>query len=97
MGDRGRELWLTWSQQSAKWQPSDAQRWERFAADHAAFRSVFKRAQAYRDAGWSDVIIGLPYLWLVLFFLLPFVIVLAFVTVCQVAGKFVELSRIAPK
>ncbi|MFZ1471245.1 MAG: ABC transporter permease subunit [Paracoccaceae bacterium] len=27
--------------------------------------------------GWSDVIIGLPYVWLILFFLLPFVIVVA--------------------
>lgn len=27
--------------------------------------------------GWSDLVIGLPYVWLLLFFLLPFVIVLA--------------------
>ena len=31
----------------------------------------------FRRKGWSDLIIGLPYLWLVIFFLLPFVIVLA--------------------
>ncbi len=31
----------------------------------------------FSRGGWSQMIIGLPYLWLVLFFLLPFLIVLA--------------------
>ena len=31
----------------------------------------------FHRKGWSDLIIGLPYLWLLLFFLLPFLIVLA--------------------
>ena len=36
------------------------------------------RLKAWFDrTGWSDLIIGLPYLWLVLFFLLPFLIVVA--------------------
>lgn len=36
------------------------------------------RLKAWFDRnGWSDLIIGLPYLWLVLFFLLPFLIVVA--------------------
>ena len=37
-----------------------------------------RRLKAWFDrTGWSDLIIGLPYLWLVLFFLLPFLIVVA--------------------
>ena len=36
------------------------------------------RLKAWFDrSGWSDLIVGLPYLWLVLFFLLPFLIVVA--------------------
>ncbi|WP_333814292.1 ABC transporter permease [Tabrizicola sp.] len=36
------------------------------------------RLKAWFDrTGWSDLIIGLPYVWLVLFFLLPFLIVVA--------------------
>ena len=36
------------------------------------------RLKAWFDrTGWSDLIIGLPYVWLVLFFLLPFLIVIA--------------------
>jgi putrescine transport system permease protein len=31
----------------------------------------------FNRRGWSDVIIGVPYLWLVLFFLVPFMIVVA--------------------
>lgn len=31
----------------------------------------------FNRTGWSDLIIGLPYVWLVLFFLLPFLIVVA--------------------
>ncbi len=37
----------------------------------AALKAWFDRR------GWSDLIVGLPYLWLVLFFLLPFLIVVA--------------------
>ncbi len=51
LGAAGRELWLSWSQQSAKWQPTDAQRWAGFAADHAGFCGVFAAAQA---AGWVN-------------------------------------------
>ena len=36
------------------------------------------RLKAWFDrSGWSDLIIGLPYVWLILFFLLPFLIVVA--------------------
>ena len=36
------------------------------------------RLKAWFDRnGWSDLIIGLPYVWLILFFLLPFLIVVA--------------------
>jgi len=36
------------------------------------------RLKAWFDrTGWSDLIVGLPYVWLVLFFLLPFLIVVA--------------------
>jgi putrescine transport system permease protein len=36
------------------------------------------RLKAWFDrTGWSDLIIGLPYVWLILFFLLPFLIVVA--------------------
>jgi putrescine transport system permease protein len=34
-------------------------------------------AQWFNRRGWRDLIIGLPYLWLVAFFLLPFLIVIA--------------------
>jgi putrescine transport system permease protein len=33
--------------------------------------------QWFDRRGWSDLIVGLPYVWLVLFFLLPFLIVIA--------------------
>ena len=36
------------------------------------------RLKAWFDrSGWSDLIVGLPYVWLILFFLLPFLIVVA--------------------
>lgn len=36
------------------------------------------RLKAWFDrTGWSDLIVGLPYVWLILFFLLPFLIVVA--------------------
>jgi putrescine transport system permease protein len=34
-------------------------------------------ARWFHRRGWSDMVIGLPYLWLVLFFLVPFLIVVA--------------------
>ncbi len=34
-------------------------------------------ARWFHRRGWADLILGLPYLWLVLFFLLPFLIVVA--------------------
>ena len=37
-----------------------------------------KRVSAWFDRkGWSDIVIGAPYVWLLLFFLLPFLIVIA--------------------
>jgi hypothetical protein len=45
LGAFGREVWLTWSQQSAKWQPSDARRWETFAASQIEYQALFARAQ----------------------------------------------------
>ena len=36
-----------------------------------------RQAGWFDRRGWSDLIIGLPYLWLVVFFLLPFLIVMA--------------------
>ena len=37
----------------------------------------FSLARWFHRRGWSDLIIGLPYVWLLLLFLLPFLIVLA--------------------
>ena len=34
-------------------------------------------ARWFDDKGWRQLVIGVPYLWLILFFLLPFIIVLA--------------------
>ncbi|MCA3572631.1 MAG: ABC transporter permease [Aestuariivirga sp.] len=34
-------------------------------------------ARWFDDRGWRQLVIGVPYLWLILFFLLPFIIVLA--------------------
>lgn len=34
-------------------------------------------ARWFNRRGWRDLIIGLPYLWLILFFLMPFLIVMA--------------------
>jgi putrescine transport system permease protein len=39
--------------------------------------SPSRLAQWFDRKGWSDLVIGLPYLWLVVFFLLPFLIVVA--------------------
>jgi putrescine transport system permease protein len=39
--------------------------------------SPSRLSQWFDRRGWSDLVIGLPYLWLVVFFLLPFLIVVA--------------------
>lgn len=51
LGDVGRGLWVEYSQQSPKWQPSDAQVWDSLSCDHTGFRAVFKDAQA---RGWLN-------------------------------------------
>jgi hypothetical protein len=55
LGAFGREVWLTWSQQSAKWQPSDARRWETFAASQIEYQALFARAQRQ---GWCNPMAG---------------------------------------
>jgi hypothetical protein len=52
LGERGRALWLEWSQMSAKYKPEDARRWETFVPDHTGFQAIF--AQAQRDFGWVN-------------------------------------------
>ena len=34
-------------------------------------------ARWFHRRGWSDLVIGLPYVWLLIFFLIPFLIVVA--------------------
>lgn len=52
LGDRGRALWLEWSQSSDKYDPADAARvWDSFTADHTGYQAVFKAAQA---SGWLN-------------------------------------------
>lgn len=52
LGERGRALWLEWSQTSDKYDPADAARvWDSFSADHTGYQAVFKAAQA---AGWLN-------------------------------------------
>lgn len=51
LGDIGRELWVTWSQQSPKWTPADAQRWEGFRPTNTGYAAVFAKAQA---CGWVN-------------------------------------------
>ena len=51
LGEVGRGLWLSWSQQSSKWQPADAQKWGTFKPDSTGYAAVFKAAQA---AGWVN-------------------------------------------
>lgn len=56
LGERGRALWLEWSQQSDKFDPADAARvWDSFTADHTGYGAVFKAAQA---AGWVNPMSG---------------------------------------
>ena len=52
LGDDGRGLWLTWSQTSEKFDPSDAStRWDTFTGRASGYESVFAKAQA---AGWVN-------------------------------------------
>jgi hypothetical protein len=47
----GRELWLSWSQQSSKWKPVDAKKWDTFRSDRTGYQAVF--AEAHRN-GWTN-------------------------------------------
>jgi len=52
LGDIGRELWLTWSQTSDKYDPADAAaKWTSFKPNQTGYESVFAKAQA---AGWLN-------------------------------------------
>jgi len=51
LGATGRELWITWSQQSDKWKPGDARQWRSFKGSRSGYRNVFRRAQ---EAGWVN-------------------------------------------
>lgn len=52
LGDTGRELWLTWSATSEKFDPGEsARKWEGFSPTRTGYRTVFKTAQA---AGWIN-------------------------------------------
>lgn len=53
LGDVGRELWLTWSQTSEKYKPSDARKWNtlRPTALHCDYKAVFAEAQR---RGWVN-------------------------------------------
>jgi len=56
LGERGRALWLEWSQQSDKYDPADAARvWDSFSADHTGYQAIFKAAQAQ---GWLNPMSG---------------------------------------
>lgn len=56
LGERGRALWLEWSQQSDKFDPADAARvWDSFTADHTGYQAVFAAAQR---VGWLNPMSG---------------------------------------
>jgi AAA domain-containing protein/primase-like protein len=56
LGERGRALWLEWSQQSDKYDPADAARvWDSFSADHTGYQAIFKAAQ---QSGWLNPMSG---------------------------------------
>lgn len=56
LGERGRALWLEWSQQSDKFDAADAARvWDSFTADHTGYQAVFAAAQR---AGWLNPMAG---------------------------------------
>lgn len=51
LGNVGRELWMTWSQTSAKWQPEDARRWDTFEGSRTGYQAIFAEAQRH---GWVN-------------------------------------------
>ncbi len=56
LGERGRALWLEWSQQSEKFDPADAaHKWDSFTADHTGYQAVFADAQRH---GWVNPMAG---------------------------------------
>ncbi|KAF1711079.1 hypothetical protein CSC70_03900 [Pseudoxanthomonas kalamensis DSM 18571] len=56
LGERGRALWVEWSQQSDKYDPADAARvWDSFTADHTGYQAVFAAASRH---GWLNPLSG---------------------------------------
>ena len=55
LGTTGRELWMTWSQTSDKWQPKDARTWDTFAGQRTGYQAVFSDAAR---AGWVNPMAG---------------------------------------
>lgn len=56
LGERGRALWIEWSQQSDKFDPADAARvWDSLSADRTGFQAVFADAQR---RGWLNPLSG---------------------------------------
>lgn len=51
LGDTGRELWLSWSATSEKFDPSDARRWQSFKSTDVSYETVFHIAQQH---GWVN-------------------------------------------
>ncbi|MEQ8205129.1 MAG: PriCT-2 domain-containing protein, partial [Woeseia sp.] len=51
LGNVGRELWLTWSQSSDKWKPTDAKKWNAFKSDRTGYQAVFAEAPRH---GWVN-------------------------------------------
>lgn len=52
LGERGRALWVEWSETSDKYDESDAARvWDSITAPKSTYRAVFKRAQ---EGGWIN-------------------------------------------
>lgn len=52
LGWVGRELWLTWSQQSPRYNPAEAAaKWASFTGDRSGYAGVFKAAQLL---GWTN-------------------------------------------
>lgn len=56
LGERGRALWMEWSQTSDKFDPADAARvWDSFTADRTGYQAVFAEAQR---RGWVNPMSG---------------------------------------
>ena len=51
LGDIGRSLWIDRSQQSDKWQPKDAKKWDTFKDTKAHYQFIFQEAQ---KLGWIN-------------------------------------------